>query len=62
MMTVCGPVKFDDKGLPVGKVLVNIQYMNGIPKMVYANAYGKKFPKEVPISPFQYQPKWSDRK
>ncbi len=61
MMTVCGPVKFDDKGLPVGKVLVNIQYMNGKPKIVYANAYGKKFPKEVPVSPFQYQPKWSER-
>jgi branched-chain amino acid transport system substrate-binding protein len=62
MMTVAGPVKFDDKGLPVNKVLVNIQYMDGKPKMVYANPSGKKFPKEVPISPFQYQTKWSDRK
>jgi branched-chain amino acid transport system substrate-binding protein len=62
MMTVCGPVKFDDKGLPVNKVLVNIQYMDGKARMVYANASGKKFPKEVPITPFQYQTKWSDRK
>ena len=62
MMTVCGPVKFDEKGLPVNKVLVNIQYMDGKARMVYANASGKKFPEEVPITPFQYQTKWSDRK
>ena len=62
MMTVSGPVKFDEKGVPMGKVLVNIQYMNGKPRIVYANENGKKFPKEVPVTPFQYQTKWSDRK
>ena len=55
MMTVAGPVKFDEKGVPMGKVLVNIQYMNGKPRIVYANEYGKKFPEEVPVTPFQYQ-------
>jgi len=56
MMTVSGPVKFDEKGLPIDKVLVNIQYLGGEIKMVYANAAGKKFPNEIPLSPFKYKP------
>lgn len=61
MITVSGPVKFAANGEPVDKVLVNIQYIGKKPRMVYANPAGKKFPKEVPISPFKYQPKWSER-
>ena len=56
MMTVAGPVKFDEKGLPVDKVLVNIQFFGGKVKMVHTNAAGKKFPNEIPLSPFQYRP------
>ena len=56
MMTVAGPVKFDEKGIPVDKVLVNIQFFGGKVKMVHTNAAGKKFPNEIPLSPFQYKP------
>jgi branched-chain amino acid transport system substrate-binding protein len=62
MMTVVGPAKFDEKGIPVGKVLVNMQYMGGKTTMVSTNQFGKNFPKEVPLSPFKYQPPWSQRK
>ncbi len=61
MMTVSGPVKFNDQGVPVDKVLANIQYIGGKARIVYANPPGKKFPKAVPVSPFKYQPKWSER-
>ena len=61
MMTVSGPIKFSDNGAPVGKVLVNIQFMDGKPTIVSTNAAGKKFPKAVPVSQFKYQPKWSER-
>ena len=30
MMTVSGPIKFDEKGIPIGKVLVNIQYFHEV--------------------------------
>ena len=62
MITVSGPVKFNEKGIPVGKALVNMQYTAGKAKIVYGNPAAKKFPNEIPISPFKYQPKWSDRK
>lgn len=60
-MTVAGSIKFDDKGVPIDKVLVVAQWLNGDRKIVYANKYGKKYPEQVPVTPLKYQPKWSDR-
>ncbi|MEJ2099480.1 MAG: amino acid ABC transporter substrate-binding protein [Desulfobacterales bacterium] len=61
MMTVSGPVKFNDKGFTVGKPFVIAQWMHGDRVIVYANPDGKKFPKEVPVTPLKWQPPWSER-
>jgi branched-chain amino acid transport system substrate-binding protein len=61
MMTCSGPIKFSDVGHPEGKVLVVAQWIGGDRKIVYANEFGKKFPKEVPVTPLKYAPKWSER-
>jgi branched-chain amino acid transport system substrate-binding protein len=61
MMTVSGPIKFSDNGSPQDKVLVIAQWLGGDRKIVYTNQYGKKFAKEVPVTPLKYQPKWSER-
>lgn len=61
IMTVAGQIKFDEKGVPVDKVLVVAQWLNGDRKIVYANEFGKKYPKEVPVTPLKYQPEWSAR-
>ena len=61
MMTVSGPVKFNDKGFLVGKPFVIAQWMHGDRVIVYANADGKKYPKEVPVTPLKWQPPWSER-
>ena len=61
MMTVSGPIKFSDLGDTVDKVLVILQWMGGDRKIVYANKFGKKFSKEVPVTQLKWQPKWSER-
>ena len=61
MMTVSGPMKFSDKGQAVDKVLVVAQWIGGDRVIVGANEAGRKFAKEVPITPLKWQPKWSDR-
>lgn len=61
MMTVAGPIQFDEMGMPVDKVLVVAQWKGGDRKIVYANKFGKKYPYLVPVSKLQWQPKWSDR-
>jgi branched-chain amino acid transport system substrate-binding protein len=61
MMTVSGPIKFSNVGHTEDKVLVILQWMGGDRKIVYANSFGKKYPKEVPITPLKWQPKWSER-
>ena len=61
MMTVSGPIKFSKVGHPQDKVLVICQWINGDRKIVYANKYGKKYPKEVPVTPLKWQPPWSQR-
>jgi len=61
MMTVSGPVKFSDKGNALGKPYVVAQWINGDRVIVYANEDGKKFPKEVPVTPLKYAPPWSQR-
>jgi branched-chain amino acid transport system substrate-binding protein len=61
MMTVSGPIKFSDIGHPQDKVLVIAQWFGGDRKIVYTNEFGKKFAKEVPVTPLKYQPKWSER-
>jgi len=61
MTTVSGPVKFNDKGIVEGKPFVVVQWYKGDRVIVYANADGKKYPKEVPVTPLKWQPKWSER-
>jgi len=61
MMTVSGPIKFNDKGIVEGKPFVVVQWYKGDRLIVYANADGKKYPKEVPVTPLKWQPKWSER-
>lgn len=61
MMTVSGPMKFSDVGHPDPKVLVVAQWFGGDRKIVYANDFGKKFSKEVPVTPLKWVPKWSER-
>ncbi len=61
MMTVSGPIKFSKEGDTVDKVLVILQWMGGDRKIVYTNQFGKKFPKEVPVTQLKWQPKWSER-
>lgn len=61
MMTVSGPVKFNDMGFVEGKPFVVAQWMKGDRVIVYANPDGKKYPKEVPVTPLKWQPKWSER-
>jgi branched-chain amino acid transport system substrate-binding protein len=61
MMTVSGPIKFSDVGHPQDKVLVIVQWLGGDRKIVYTNEFGKKYPKEVPVTPLKYMPKWSER-
>ena len=61
MMTVSGPIKFSKVGHPEDKVLVVCQWMNGDRPIVYANKWGKKYPKEVPVTPLKWQPPWSQR-
>ena len=61
MMTASGPIKFSDVGHPQDKVLVIAQWLGGDRKIVYTNQPGKKFPKEVPVTPLKWQPKWSER-
>jgi len=61
MMTVAGPIKFDEKGVPIDKVLVIAQWYQGDRKIVFANEFGKKYTKEVPVQKLVYQPKWSER-
>ncbi|MFH1123558.1 MAG: ABC transporter substrate-binding protein, partial [Pseudomonadota bacterium] len=61
MMTVSGPIKFSDVGHTEDKVLVIVQWMGGDRKIVYANEFGKKYGREVPVSPLKLQPKWSER-
>jgi branched-chain amino acid transport system substrate-binding protein len=61
MMTVSGPIKFSEVGDTVDKVLVILQWIGGDRKIVYTNKFGKKFPKEVPVTQLKWQPKWSER-
>ncbi|MBN1101829.1 MAG: amino acid ABC transporter substrate-binding protein [Deltaproteobacteria bacterium] len=61
MMTISGPIKFSKIGHPQDKVLVIAQWMGGDRKIVYTNEFGKKYPKEVPVTPLKYMPKWSER-
>ncbi len=61
MMTVSGPIRFSNVGHTEDKVLVILQWMGGDRKIVYANSFGKKYPKEVPVTPLKWQPKWSER-
>jgi len=61
MMTVSGPVRFNDMGFVEGKPFVVAQWYKGDRVIVYANADGKKYPKEVPVTPLRWQPKWSER-
>jgi branched-chain amino acid transport system substrate-binding protein len=61
MMTASGPIKFSKLGHADPKVLVIAQWLGGDRKIVYANAFGKQFPKEVPVTPLKYMPKWSER-
>ncbi len=61
MMTVSGPIKFSKMGHTEDKVLVILQWMGGDRKIVYANSFGKKYPKEVPVTQLKWQPKWSER-
>ena len=61
MTTVSGPVKFNDKGFLEGKPFVVAQWFKGDRVIVYANADGKKYPKEVPVTTLKWQPKWSER-
>lgn len=61
MMTVSGPIKFSNIGHPEDKVLVIAQWHGGDRKIVNTNAPGKKFPKEVPVTPLKWMPKWSER-
>jgi branched-chain amino acid transport system substrate-binding protein len=61
MMTVSGPVRFSKYGHPQDKVLVVAQWIGGDRKIVYANKFGKKFTKEVPVTKLNWQPKWSER-
>ncbi|MFH1490377.1 MAG: amino acid ABC transporter substrate-binding protein, partial [Pseudomonadota bacterium] len=61
MMTCSGPIKFSDVGHPEGKVLAVAQWIGGDRKIVHTNEFGKKFPKEVPVTPLKYAPKWSER-
>ena len=60
-MTVSGPIKFSDVGHADPKVLVIAQWFGGDRKIVYTNAFGKTFPKEVPVTPLKWMPKWSER-
>lgn len=61
MMTVAGPIKFSKQGWAVDKPLVVLQWMGGDRKIIYANEYGQKFAKEIPVAPLKWQPKWSER-
>ena len=61
MMTVSGPIKFSDVGHALEKVLVVCQWMKGDRPIVFANEYGRKFHKEVPVSQLKWQPPWSER-
>jgi branched-chain amino acid transport system substrate-binding protein len=61
MMTVSGPIKFSDVGHSDPKVLVIAQWFGGDRKIVYTNAFGKTFPKDVPVTPLKWMPKWSER-
>jgi branched-chain amino acid transport system substrate-binding protein len=61
MMTVAGPIQFNDEGLVEQKALVVVQWYGGDRLIVHANSAGKKFPNEVPVTPLKWQPKWSER-
>lgn len=61
IMTVAGPIKFDDKGMPIDKALVVVQWMGGDRKIVYANKYARQFPKKIPVTKLKLQPAWSAR-
>jgi branched-chain amino acid transport system substrate-binding protein len=61
MMTASGPIKFSSVGHADPKVLVIAQWFGGDRKIVYTNDFGKKFPKEVPVTPLKWMPKWSER-
>lgn len=61
MMTVAGPIKFSDQGWAEEKIVCVGQWMGGDIKIVHADKYGKKFPNEVPVTPLQWAPPWSER-
>jgi branched-chain amino acid transport system substrate-binding protein len=61
MMTVSGPIQFSDVGHAKDKVLVIAQWLGGDRKIVFTNDAGRKFPKQVPVTPLKYMPKWSER-
>jgi len=48
-------------GFVEGKPFVVAQWMKGDRVIVYANPDGKKYSKEVPVTPLEWQPKWSER-
>ena len=61
MMTSSGPIKFTDVGDAQDKILCVAQWVGGDRKIVHTNKFGKKYPKEVPVTPLKYAPKWSER-
>jgi branched-chain amino acid transport system substrate-binding protein len=61
METVCGRIKFSDQGWAVDRMILVAQWMDGKRQIVYTNEPGRKYGDKVPITPFKWQPKWSER-
>lgn len=61
METVCGRIRFTDQGWAKDRMILVAQWMDGKRQIVYTNAAGRKYGDKVPIVPFKWQPKWSER-